>query len=104
MFARMLLARNIKSNKSEGIDEGLAAFINRKYADSEEGAKDPNNANNHPACPIVAKVNSQSMERFLMVSWGSDLPVKNFLLKMYPLPYIAASLRLAVYSNFLGTD
>lgn len=41
-------ATDIEGDEFEGVDEGLAAFIDREQADSEEGAKDPNNPDDHP--------------------------------------------------------
>lgn len=50
-LSRVLLAANVEGDEFEGVDKGLAAFVDGKQADSEEGAKDPNDANDDPACP-----------------------------------------------------
>lgn len=63
VLARVFLATNIESNEFEGIDKSLAALVNREQTDSEEGAKDPDDADNDPACDkfsMVSEVNRQS--------------------------------------------
>lgn len=50
VLARMLLAADIESDEFEGVDEGAASFVNRENTNSKEGAKDPYDSNNDPAC------------------------------------------------------
>lgn len=86
MLARVFLAADIERDESESIDQSLAAFVYREQTDSEEGAKDPDDANHDPACCTVSCLWRTSA----LILGRANLPVKNFLLKMYPVPYIAA--------------